>query len=106
MNAICKEREVIVRVRDFAASLGLSWADAARVLGVSTASISRWIRALDGVGPNASLPVPWMANAVAAKLDRLDAANAQCNLYANLQELKRADKVAQLKGVLLDPLPQ
>lgn len=103
---ICKERIVAERMRDFAAKLSLSWADTARVLGVSTASASRWIRAVDTPGADAQLPSPWIANAVAAKLDRLDAANERVNLYANLQELRRADKVVQLKGVLLDPLPE
>lgn len=100
-----KEAHCAERIRDFAATAGLSWSNAARVLNISPSSVSRWVRALE-TNDVGNLPAAWIANVVAAKLDKLDAVNERVNLYANLHEMRQADKVIQLKGAIHDPMPE
>jgi hypothetical protein len=85
------------RLGDFASSVNISWADVGRVFDVSPSSISRWIG-------DKTEPYAWLRDSITKKLDVLDERNREINLYSNLRELRRSDKVAQLRGVLSNRL--
>lgn len=92
--------------QDFRATLGkfraetqLSQASAARLLDVNPGSMAKWYKEDPQTG-KVRLPQSYVQDAIELKIARLNAANADGGIYAELRGLKPAERVALLQAKL------
>ena len=83
----------------FRAETQMSVTSAAKLLDVNAGTMSKWFKE-DVTTGKMRLPQDYVKDAILLKIDRLNAANAERGVYAELRGLKPSERVSLLQSVL------